>query len=238
MGVSVKKLYVKNGLVILIIWILSVGIIGCGNAVAVAGCGNATVASACGNNIGTSVSRNNKSTIIFKNEKINSYIDPKTNHLFVDLEVELVGNEVIFPNLSLSIGAFNKPKPQLGSARLGYTLEGKSMLFITTDITGVLAENSPSNKLLPNGMALPVKNLDYVYAVPVGASNSKFYVGSSNGIYQVGIVIAAREFDDISEYVARPNFFNSLSGGHGVAGTFSGNVTETSGIGIFMPVPY
>ncbi|MBX3033219.1 MAG: hypothetical protein KF865_04780 [Bdellovibrionaceae bacterium] len=174
---------------------------------------------------------------IVKDVAVRTYIDPTTQHTMVELKGELAGS-LMFPNTGLSFYDPKNPSVPVGYLTLESTLEGKNMLSITADVNAARLGGSLTDTKLPNGMNLPITGLTNLIALKALNANTRLYIGeSANGKMMFGLAVAMKEFDGLAGTVPNSFLFGRLpeaTGVTGVGGLFTGSVSGTSGLGLFV----
>jgi hypothetical protein len=181
----------------------------------------ATVAllSACG--------QNNLSSA-FKNVSI-APIDQNGNTV-VTLSTEVGANNIVFSAMSFPITAGGK---EYGTVNMSRTVDGKNLLTVSADISGLKLAHTLSDNKLPNGADVPVTGLKSLIAAQAG-TNSRIYVGTSDNTLVFGAAIAIEQFDNLSKYIPGATTFFNLNGANGMGGFFTSAESGKSGLAIFV----
>lgn len=171
----------------------------------------------------------------FKNIKV-SNIDENGNAI-VELKTEVGTANLLFSDQTLPI-TDPKTGKNYGTITMARTADGKNLLTVSANISGLkLANVLPDNKL-PNGKDVPIAGLTSLVAVPAG-TNSRVYIGeTTTGVtLVVGAAIAVKEFDNFVTYIPNANVFSTLvdsSGVKGSGGFFTSSESGKNGIAIFV----
>lgn len=171
----------------------------------------------------------------FKNIKV-SNIDENGNAI-VELKTEVGTANLMFADQTLPI-TDPKTGKNYGTITMTRTAEGKNLLTISANVSGLkLANVLPDNKL-PNGKDVPISGLTSLVAVPAG-TNSRVYIGETTKgtTLVVGAAIAVKEFDNFTSYIPNANVFQTLADSSGVKGSggfFTSTESGKNGIAIFV----
>lgn len=189
--------------------------------------GSIALLSACGNN---------NMSDAFKNVKI-SNIDENGNAI-VELKTEVGNQNIIFSTATLPI-VDPKTGKSYGTINMERTIDGKNMLTISANVTGIKLGNVLPDNKLPNGANVPISGLATLVAVPAGES-SRVYIGTttSGETFVLGAAIAVKEFDGLAGYIPGASVFFNLaeqnSNVKGLGGFFTSTESGKSGIAIFV----
>ncbi len=169
----------------------------------------------------------------FKNISIKN-IDQDGNAI-VELKTEVGVGTVLFSSGSLPIIDPQTGKVY-GSISMERTLDGKNILTVSANVTGIKLGNVLIDNKLPNGANVPVAGLTSLLAVPAGR-HSRIYIGQSGDKMMVGVAVAIEQFDSLAQYIPGASmFFNvkSNSDTPGLAGFFTSSQSGKSGLALFM----
>lgn len=183
----------------------------------------------------------------FKNVSI-SNVDQDGNAV-VTLKTEVGGENIIFSAASLPI-VDPKTGKNYGTISMERTIEGKNVLSISANVSGIKLGNVLADNKLPNGANVPIAGLASLVAVPAGKS-SRVYLGTTTAgdTLVVGAAIAIQEFDSLANYIQGASVFFDLSQTNsnikGLGGFFTSTESGKSGIAIFaqtkmpagLPIP-
>jgi len=179
--------------------------------------------SACGDNAGTSA---------FRNVSIRN-LDQNGNAV-VELKAEVGNPAILFSAGTLPI-VDPKTGRALGSITMERTLDGKNILTLTANVTGLRLSGSLGDNKLPNGNNVPVAGLKSLVAIPAG-QNSRVYIGESGDKLMLGVAVAIQQFDNLASYIPGASVFFNLGSESrlpGVAGFFTSRDSGKSGLAIF-----
>lgn len=168
----------------------------------------------------------------FKNVSL-SNIDSNGN-AFVELKTEVGSENVIFSMATLPI-VDPKTGKELGVISMERTLDGRNLLTVRANVTGIKLGNVLPDNKLPNGNNVPVAGLSSLIAVPAG-QNSRVYVGQAGDKLMVGVAVAVEQFDNLAAYIPGASVFFNLAtsaGLPGVAGFFTSKESGKSGLALF-----
>lgn len=168
----------------------------------------------------------------FKNVSITNL--DQDGHAVVELKAEVGTANIIFAGASLPI-LDPKTGKNLGSISMQRTIEGKNLLTVSANITGIKLGNVLTDNKLPNGNSVPVAGLTSLIAVPAGHS-SRIYIGEAGDKMMVGVAVAIEQFDVLAQYIPGQSVFFNLSGGKvsGLGGFFTSAQSAKSGIALFV----
>lgn len=179
--------------------------------------------SACGNNPLAEAFKN----ITLKN------LDENGNAI-IELKTE-VGGGLLFSAGSLPI-VDPKTGKMYGTISMERSLDGKNILTVSANVSGIKIGSVLTDNKLPNGDNVPVAGLTSLAAVPAGR-NSRVYIGESQDKLMLGVAVAIEQFDVLSHYIPKGSMFFNISTREknpGVAGFFVSPEPGKSGIALFM----
>jgi len=168
----------------------------------------------------------------FKNVSIKN-IDLSGNAV-VELKTEVGSANVIFSAGSMPI-VDPKTGKHLGTISMERTLDGKNVLTVQANITGIKLSQPLADNKLPNGANVPVAGLTSLIAVPAG-QHSRVYIGEAQDKMVFGVAVAVEQFDSLASYIPGASVFFNLGGDtqiKGLGGFFTSNQQGKSGLAIF-----
>jgi hypothetical protein len=172
----------------------------------------------------------------FKNISI-SNID-QNGDAIVELRTEVGSGNIIFATGTLPI-VDPKTGKDYGTISMERTLDGKNILLISANVTGIKLGHVLSDNKLPNGANVPIAGLSSLVAVPAGKS-SRIYIGTTTSDeIVVGAAVAVKEFDSLAGYIPGASIFFNLSQTsqvNGLGGFFTSSESGKSGIALFAEV--
>lgn len=171
----------------------------------------------------------------FKNVSI-SKVDQNGNAV-VTLRTEVGSENVIFQAATLPI-VDPKTGKEYGTISMERTLDGKNILVLNANVTGIHLGNYLADNKLPNGTNVPVAGLSRLIAVQAGKS-SRVYLGTnaSADTWVLGLAVAVKEFDSLGNQLPGTAVFFNLdqnAGAKGLGGFFTSTESGKSGLAIFV----
>lgn len=158
---------------------------------------------------------------------------------WVSLNSTLNVANLVFPSLSLPIIDPRDPGNPYGTFELspimGSTDNSLKVSLNLSKVSGLPGAGIPT---LPNGNSLPMRapaGVDLI-ELDIKQIKSKIYIALGQGVAVLGVAVAVKEFDILNRYLPGVNLFMgfNIQGVIGNAGLFTGEETETSGIGLFV----